>query len=242
MSDDGFPVFRFTQEAYDQLLEVAKESPDSYLDPHVDFANVLSDRGVTEFTETTSVSSTRPLALVPATDGPPNRADAQAMAFYETLVGVTPRIATDCRMWAWITHFKLHAYSLQRWRRNRSTDLARYIKAHWFVRPGEGLWLYNTAARTWWIAHTAKKAAAAAGGAFTAEEALDDFATYAVHYHIVMTKYSFARSPRVLSELVRALLNEAQGMKAEAGLYALTRHLNLDLWHTNSRRAAARRD
>ena len=58
-------------------------------------------------------------------------------------------------------------------------------------------------------------------------EALADFVKYAVHYHILGTKYTFTRSPIVLAEIVRALLREAKGMKAEAGLYDLTRRLNL---------------
>ena len=228
MSDAKFPVFRLTQEAYDQLLQVAKESPEKYLDRDVDFARILAERDVRVFTESTDVFSKHAINLSPVSNGPPNRSDAQALDFYDSLIGVTARVATDDRMWAWITHFKLHSYGLERWRRNKNTDLSTYIRAHWFVGSrAEGLWLYNTAARLWWIAHTAKKAAQASGGAFTAQEALDDFAKYAVHYHIVMTKYSFTRSPTVLAELVRALLKEARGMKAEAGLYAITKRLNL---------------
>ena len=42
-----------------------------------------------------------------------------------------------------------------------------------------------------------------------------------------MTKYRFPRDYRVLGEVVRVLLNEAQGMKAEKGLYAIMKGLNL---------------
>ena len=223
-----FEVLRLTQEAYDQLLQVAKESPDTYLSPNADFVHALGDRGVVDFAESTGVFYNGSGRLTPASDGPPNRADAQALDYYHAFEGMTPRAATDIRIWAWFTHFKLHSYSLQRWRRNKNTDITRHIKDHWFVGArSEGLWLYNTAARTWWIAHTAKKAAQSSGGAFTAQEALDDFARYAVHYHILTMKYGFTRCPTVLSELVRVLLNEARGMKAEQGLYELTKKLNL---------------
>ena len=221
-------ILRLTQEACDQLLQVALESPQEYLDPEVDFERILASRGVREYTEKTNVTSVEPIQLIPASDGGPHTADRQALDFYDSLEGVNARAATDERMWAWITHFRLHEYSLHRWRRQKNTDLTKYVRAHWFVGSrGEGLWLYNTAARTWWIAHTAVRAAKASGGAFTAQEALADFATYAVHYHILMTKYTFIRCPQVLAELVRVLLNEAQGMKAERGLYALSRRLNL---------------
>ena len=225
---EGFGVLRLTQEAYDQLLQVAKESPDTYLNPDVDFERILLELGVVDYAETTEVSYCGRVSLEPVVVGPPNRADAQALSYYESFEGMTDRTATDIRMWAWFTHFKLHSYSLQRWRRHKNADITRYIRAHWFAGVGaEALWQYNTSARTWWIAHTAKKAARFSGGAFTAQEALDDFANAAVHYHILMTKYSFTRCPTVLAELVRVLMNEARGIKAEAGLYALTKRLNL---------------
>ena len=223
-------VQRLTQEAYDELLQVARESPQEYLDPNVDFERILTERGVCDYTEETNVTSVKPIQLTAASDGAPHTADGQALSFYDSLEDVTARAATDERMWAWITHFRLHEYSLKRWRRQKNTDLTRYVRAHWFVGSrGEGLWLYNTAARTWWIAHTAVRAAKASGGAFTVKEALADFATFAVHYHILMTKYTFIRCPQVLAELVRVLLNEAKGMKAQSGLYELWPPVKPDL-------------
>ena len=223
---DQFPVFRLTQEAYDQLGLVIKDSPEVYLNPDVDFEDILASRGVADYAEKTEVFSDRPISLTPIADGPENRADRQALDFYNSFQGLTPSVATCDRMWAWMTHFKLHSYSLKRWRRISSTVLPNYLKTHWLVdNASSGLWRSNTASRTWWIAHTAVKAADASGGAFTAQEALDDFAEFAVHYHI-LKNYEFTRHPTALAELVRVLLNEAKGIKAEEGLYALTRHLN----------------
>ena len=39
---DHHPVYRLTQEAYDQLRLAAEEKPDSYLDPDIDFSQVLA--------------------------------------------------------------------------------------------------------------------------------------------------------------------------------------------------------
>ena len=58
------------------------------------------------------------------------------------------------------------------------------------------------------------------------EEALQLFADTAVFYHIPMY-YNFTREPVILAEVVRALLNEAEGIIAEKGTYALLRRLNL---------------
>lgn len=243
------PIHRFTQEAYDQLKNIAGRNPALWLDSATDFAAVLREEGIEDYTEETGVVAAAPFNLRPVKKGAPHRGDYQGLSFYVNLQGVTPKVATDERMWAWITHFKMHAYSLKRWRIQTNTKLDKYVQGHWFVdaepsvpknvnrarrpvqprreRPREGLWMYNTASRLWWIAHTAIKAADASGGAFTAEDVMENFARYAVHYHILISKYNYLRSPIVLAEVVRALLNEAVGMKAEKGLYALTKHLNL---------------
>ena len=52
------------------------------------------------------------------------------------------------------------------------------------------------------------------------------FAETAVFYHIPM-HYSFTRDPMILGEVVRAMLNEAEGISAEKGMYAVLRELNL---------------
>ena len=223
---DKFPVFRLTQEAYDQLGLAIKETPEVYLNPNTDFGEILADRGISDYTEETEIFSTSPISLTPVSEKPEHRADIQALDLYNSLQEITPNTATCERMWAWMTHFKLHSYSLKRWRRTKITKLPNYLKSHWLVdNASDGLYKSNTAARTWWIAHTAVKAADASGGAFTAREALDHFAKYPVHYHRLKS-YEFTRHPKVLAELVRALLNEAKGIKAEEGLSTLTQYLN----------------
>ena len=220
-------VLRLSQAAYDALEDFAKANPEAYLDPDMDFSRVLADRGITDYTEETNVTCTEPIALKAAKTGPGNRADRQALDFHNNFQGLTPANATDRLMWAWMTHFRLHAYALGRWRRQRNTKLDEYIVAHWFVADqGNALWNSNAASRTWWIAHTAVKAAEASGGAFTAQAALNHFATYAVHYHILV-RSRILRSPIVLAEFVRALLHEAKGIKAEQGGLELFRRLNL---------------
>lgn len=226
--DDRIPIMRFTQEAYDFLRSQAMQHPEIYLDPDTDFAAVLDTSGFTEHTEPTGLTFRGSISLEPSNSGNRNQADRQAIGFYHALEGMKPSRATDTRMWAWMTHFYLHAYSLERWRRTRSTKLPDYIKAHWFAEnQSSAIWNSNTAARTWWIAHTAIKAANASAGAFTAQEALDHFAQFAVHYHILI-RSAVMRAPVLLAEFVRALLNEGRGIKAEVGGMELFRRVNLD--------------
>ena len=225
---DVHPVYRLSQEAYDQLRLAAEENPDTYLDPDRDFTDVLRDRGVSDPFEDTAITTDRPISLTPVAEGmTPHRADRQALDFYNSFDGMSPSRATDERLWAWMTHFRLHAYSLSRWRRPSNINMKNYVRSHWFSsRSPDALWRHNTASRTWWIAHTAIKAARGSAGAFTPDEALGAFSRTAVFYHIPM-HYKFTRDPIVLAEVVRAILNEAEGIAAEKGTYALLRELNL---------------
>ena len=225
---DGHPVYRLTQEAYDQLRLAAEEDPASYLDPEIDFEEVLRKRRVTHHLEATSITTDRPVSFIPPPEGGvPNRADAQALVFYKSFNGMSPSKATDERLWAWMTHFRLHAYGLKRWRQTHNINMRNYVRDHWFSSgSSDAFWRHNTASRTWWIAHTALKASQGSGGAFTAEQALEAFANTAVFYHIPMY-YNFTRDPVILAEVVRAILNEAEGIAAERGMYALLRELNL---------------
>ena len=225
---DSHPVYRLTQDAYDQLRLAADDNPDSYLDSEIDFGKVLRERGVSDPFEETSITTDRPIALTPVAAGEiPNRADQQALGFYSSFGGMSPSRATDERLWAWMTHFRLHAYCLKRWRRTSNLNMRNYVRSHWFSSgTTDAFWRHNTASRTWWIAHTAIKAAQGSAGAFTPEEALKVFAHTAVFYHIPMY-YNFTREPVILAEVVRAILNEAEGISAEKGTYALLRELNL---------------
>jgi len=227
MNDDE-KILRFTQEAYDRLWLLATQNPEIYLNPDADFAEVLAAHGIDHYAEPTGITANMPISLQPVSSTNRNQADHQAIGFYHSLEGMTPARATDPLMWSWLTHFKLHAYSLERWRRTKSTKMPDYIKAHWFAEnQNSAIWNSNTAARTWWIAHTAIKAANSSAGAFTAQEALDHFAKVAVHYHILI-RSAVMRSPILLAEFVSALLNEGQGIKAEAGGMELFRRINLE--------------
>ena len=203
---EKFPVYRLTNDASHALDLESRDNPDMWMDPNADFHHLLVDKGIPIYTEETGVFSDCPINLTPVSEGPPNRADKQALDFYNSFQGLTPSLATDGKIWAWMTHFELHRYGLDRWRRYSNVNLTNYIKAHWFVTDqGSALWDSNTAARTWWIAHTAVKAANASGGAFTAEEALNHFSNHAEHYHQLMAPGAgFTYHPTVLAEFLRA--------------------------------------
>ena len=226
------PVFRLTPEAYYNLQDFAAQNPEAYLNPDIDFSAVLAERGVANYVLDTAITTSYPVSLsmdgVPRRNNTLNQADRQALNFYHSFSGMNPKQATDELLWAWITHFRLHKYSLERWRRTQSVqNLFNYVRDHWFVKSSsDGIWQHNTASRTWWIAHIATKAASASGGAFTAEDALEIFSVRPTFYHAIM-RYNFARHPKMLSEIVRAIIVEMEGVKAEDGIYALLGSLNV---------------
>ena len=94
MTAEKFPVFRLTQESYDQLGLAAAENPDLYLNPDTDFHQVLVSRGIIDYAEETGILSERPISLTTVSSGPPNQADTQALDFYHSLPGLTPSITT----------------------------------------------------------------------------------------------------------------------------------------------------
>ena len=224
MTSTRFPVLRLTQDAYDQLQLLARDEPELYTNPDIDFGRLLVERGLTDYTEKTGMCSTQPIALSPPTQGPQHRADLQALDFYRSFDGLTPKAATDSLMWTWMTHFRLHAYGIARW--PTSSNLTRHIRTHWFVsNESDALRQNNTAARTWWIAHTSLKAAGASGGAFTAEDAIEHFAYHPRHYHNMMDS-NFSRHPLICAELLRALLTDAEGISG-VGSDQIWKRLNL---------------
>ena len=227
---EGFPVYRLTRDAYNYLDRVANASPEIYFRENTDFDALLRSAGLTEYIEDTGITTSEPVSLTPVDAGAPNLADRQALGFYRSFNGLTPRLANDERMWAWVNHFCLHAYSIKRWRLQANANLYNHIRSHWFTSSAQGAiwqsWQSNTSARTWWIAHTAVKASKGSGGAFTSQEALDLFASAASYYHTLL-RYNFTRHPLVLGEVVRAFLREAPGMKVQDGAYSLLGALNI---------------
>ena len=224
-----YPVLNLTQAAYDVLREVATTHPELWLSHDTDFGALLKERGVDDYTENTGAIGDDEVVLKAALDEPSNRrhrSDRQALDFYDSLIGITPSLATDQRMWAWMNHFRLHSYSIDRWAGGGASNLSRFVLTHWFVEnQREAVYRNNTAGRTWWIAHVARTAAQASSGAFTEHAALNLFANAPRHYHNCMSSL-ITRNPLILSEVVRALLTDAEGLKTESG-DELWKHLNL---------------
>ena len=236
------PVMRLTAEAYAQLETLAGHDPQIWENPQADFAALLAKQGITEYAEPTGITAdTHDLTLIRGEDKTPNRWDQQALSYYHAFNDMSANQAMDHLMWTWLTHFHHHQYNLERWRVSKNTKWGNYVKQHWFFGESStdedqpkhhnrdlyaNLHKWNGPARTWWIADTAIRAANASCGMFTAEQAVQQFSQFATQYHII-NNYQIARNDRVLATLVDAMINDATGIKAEIGTYAIARQLNL---------------
>ena len=70
MGEEHHAILRLTQEAYDQLVQFARGSPQAYLNPDVNFEEILHSRGVQQITEETEFYSKQPIELTPVQSGP----------------------------------------------------------------------------------------------------------------------------------------------------------------------------
>ena len=233
-------LHRLNDDAFIYLTDYAIKHPDDYYDPDIDFDKILAESPCSKnystpinITIDTTLSLNDPLEYSKS-PGKRHLADNQALDFYKSLKGMTPRLASDPCILAYINHFYLHKYGITRWPINKKKQTATapeqataglagtsttvgkkesHILLHWLTTSSQRsqIWNASISGRTWWIAHVAIKAADASGGAFTAKSALELFANKPEYYHRTM-EYVVLRNPVLLAECVRALMNEARGI------------------------------
>lgn len=233
---------RLTPGAFERLREHAAAHPDDYCNPDTDFAKILESLCDKRHSDPLNVTIDPAFVFTDPrkySKNPRKRhlADKQALDFYKSLKGMTPKLASDPYILAYLNHFCFHKYGIQRWPitekeqdvptseqtasaqeagRQGSAKRASHILLHWLTTSSQRqqIWNSSISGRTWWIAHIATKAAGASGGAFTAKDALDLFANRPEYYHRTM-EYAVLRHPPLLAECIRALMNEASGINRD---------------------------
>ena len=219
-------LYRLTDEAQEALLSLP-DKQEVYLNPHTDFGQILRARDVEEYAEPVPDVTVRGDLYLPPPDAPGPASDTLALDYHRRLQGLTPQMALEPRLWAWVCHFPLHAYALRRWdAAHANKNLERAIRQHWFVENrSSGLRIDNAGSRLYWMAHLARKAAAASEGAIDDPQTLVNmFAARAEKYH-TLTKYSFLYQDEVLAEVCRALLDVWEAL-TEKGYQKFIRALN----------------
>ncbi len=218
------PVYRLTDTAFRALVNEAENRPELWQDPNTDFAKVLAENGITNYREPAGVTALEPISLEPPPENRRPLADRQALKFHQNLAGLTAAKASDPNLLAWMNHFALHDYGIKRWPRASNSVPTSHVRRHWLTESANDIYEASIAGRTYWIAETCFKAALHAGGAFTAEQAIELLSERAERYHYSM-RFSFMRNPLVTAEYIRALLNEAEGIN-RSGMMSMVRQIN----------------
>ena len=201
----------------DALLWLYKAPKKTYFDPYADFGSLLAENVTGDYRKPVHVTIDVPNLKDPKeyAENPKKRhlADVQSLQFYKSFQGMTPRLATNPYLLAYINHFHLHRYGLSRWPiRPKNKD--EHIRRHWLSLGNDAKWESSISGRMWWMAHFSTRAAEASGGAFTPEQALDVFSKTPEYYHRTMD-YEVLRNPTLMAECIRVLMREAQGINRD---------------------------
>ncbi len=219
------PLYKLTRTAFDYLLQNFKENIDHYKNPYANFAELLTQHNIGDYRERTGAYILRPIEPDVPANAPAHMADKQALDFYGSFEGMTPRLASHPYVLAYLNHFHLHQYGIARWPSTKNTNLDS-MRKHWLTNNNEekDIWKSSISGRMWWIAHMATKAAEHSAGAFDAKQALETFAETPEYYHRTM-EYAVLKNYTTMAECVRALHNEAEGIN-RAGYIDMLKELN----------------
>ncbi len=209
-------LYRFTRNAFDNLYKKVGDNLKYYNDPDTKFDEVIKKilKEPGEYrVPVKGVRITGSIDMMVKDEKSRQMADAGAIDFYNAFEGMTPALASDARLLAYLNHFYLHKYGHQRWEAEKNRD-AEWFQRHWFSSGNRQIYEQNVAGRTWWLAHIAITSAKQSGGAFDAKDALGKFAADPEYYHRTM-QYTVLRNPLLRAECVRAILNEANGVNRD---------------------------
>lgn len=221
-------IYKFSHEAFTWLYNNFEKNIKYYKDPNADFVNLLKEHDIDNYLIPVSVYISHPIKLVAPTDKTyksSHLADVQALDFYNSFEGMTPRLASNPYVLAYLNHFHLHQYGIARWPVSTSTKLENTRK-HWLttVTENKDIWKSSISGRTWWIAYMSIKAAEHSAGMFNPKDTLKKFTEMPEYYHRSM-EYAILKNHTVMAEFVRALHNEANGINRD-GYIAMAMDLN----------------
>ena len=153
---------KFTHNAFHWLIDNIHDNREHYEDPNADFGKILNG-SIGEYSEPTGITINGNIRLKPpeaTSTGKRHLADHQALDFYNSLEGMTPRLATEPKILAYMNHMYLHEYGIRRWPHRESNTFVDNIQQHWLTKASQksSICKASISGRTWWMAHMATKA------------------------------------------------------------------------------------
>ena len=220
------PVFRYTDTALATLEDLAQQEPELWLNPETDFTALLAAKNVNPVVEPCApkgINAIKPIAMPAVTGHRHALGDLPAFEFSDNLENLLPQHLNDINLIAWLACEHLKEFALTRWPASKGTP--NWVKHHFLNDTAAERTQWNVAGRLLWLPYTARRAAAASGGAYTPQQALEHFCDHAEQYHTAVS-YDVLANPLLLSEYLYALMNRP-GAKHDGRGRQLARALNL---------------
>lgn len=140
------------------------------------------------------------LKLLPQ-DGLASADEAEhSLIVFRALLNVTPYLARDERLWAYLTHSVLLDYSRKRWPIPEDDDRAvAHIRTHFFARSARQIERDNAVSRLWWMAYLCSRAE------LPLERALEVFLLQSDVRASIIERPTTAQSLRLFESILRHL-------------------------------------
>ncbi len=217
---------RLTIEAMDALRSEAQQNPQIWQSPDTDFGRVLNQLNISNYAEPTGLIAQGEITMPSAEEfnrTSKARSDRHALDFHQNIPGITPAHIADPQLLAWLSCFHLLAFGISRWPMQQEMNLTNYVQSHYLPESGRAITDASIAGRTLWVAEVASRAVDQ-NKALTSQQVVDYFSHHPAAYHNC-TAYYVLRSPIVLTEYVRSLMTDAQGISRE-GTREIAREIN----------------
>jgi hypothetical protein len=123
------------------------------------------------------------------------------LALADSLVGVTPYLARDERLWTRLCHFEFLEYARARWKIPQDDHKAiKHIRTHFFARGARGIERDNAISRLWWMVAVCSKVRT-----LSLESSLKSFLYQSDVRANIIERPSTAQNPNILSEIISKL-------------------------------------
>jgi len=136
-------------------------------------------------------------------EGRPSSAEevAPSLMVFGALTNVTPYLARDERLWTYLTHSVLLAYSRKRWPiPDDNEEAIKHIRTHFFARSARQIERDNAVSRLWWMAYICSRSQS-----LPIERALDVFLLQSDVRASIIERPTTAQSLRIFESLLRHL-------------------------------------
>ncbi|MBC6444488.1 MAG: hypothetical protein GDA50_03525 [Alphaproteobacteria bacterium GM202ARS2] len=141
-------VYYLSENSVATLLSNIEKNKDCYFSTIKSFTDMVKIKK-------SSISCTGSLSL---TSYAPEDDKENALKVYENLKNLSPKQASDERVWAYMTHIEAKDYTYNRWIKGSSEeDVKRRIASRYFLPDIRSLKSRNAISRLWWLGHAAHK-------------------------------------------------------------------------------------